>query len=1101
MVAGEFINVSERKTLPLPHVRTTLRLSTALALVIACPTILFAQDAFLNPDVPSFMETGFTNERNDPRYLTRETNAGVRLLDGFLDIWEPRTPFVDAENTVAPGFGLPGVEPSDWDGVAGSPTDGRILNQAVHDHNISYVERITRGRSDAEARDAYLDDRRGKGYSVVTGLGPLQDAWMKGTGQFTTILDMPVEARTIKFDDEGNNNGISSVDGNGNLGLAVDLVGRMGWSASTEPAKRYFKYARPWRWSTAIDVVPELEPAKSSTPGRDGGFPSGHTAEAWRDSLAIAYMVPQRFQEMITRAVSLGDSRIVAGMHSPLDVIGGRMLGTASAVYNLNRQDGDDGYAWQTQRDAAYVQAQAWLMKETDSETASDLYVAAHAGDLTTDRFVSREANAAYVADRMTYGFAPIAEADGPIHVPQGAEILLATRMPYLTADQRRAVLATTSLPGGLPVMNDEEGYGRLNLFAAADGYGAFLDDVTVDMDRSLDGFHAFDAWNNDIGGSGGLTKTGSGTLMLTGLNTYAGDTRVVDGMLVGTNGQAFGTGDVTIEETGHLMVNSLVDSSMANDLLGSGTFDKRGKGTLSYDGDGSAFTGMTSVDGGRFVVDGTLGGRVAVNEGAILAGDGTVGTTYLTSGAHLSPGTSVGTLTIAGDLTFSPGAFLDAEISADGRADRVEVDGTARVSGATVSVTTLDRTASYRHGQSYRLINADAVEGQFADLLIGSDFINSRLIYGLEDVTLRLSTNGARSFAEAALTSNQRETASALDLLDQNAGSNSLSLYNAVLFSSDAEARIALDQLSGEEHASAGAVLLSQSRSLGEGVFARLHEGRTGAWVKAMGSRTQLDGDGNAAGVNASGTGLMFGADGPAGDDGRVGFVAGVGNGSIDADRGVGSIDVDSYHLGLHGASQMGQLSLKAGLAYSRNQLETSREVALDGFADQLDATYDADLTQVYAEASYALAPRNGISLSPYAGLTHAILSTDAFTETGGAAALSSAAAKEEATFATVGLRASGDLGQAETPDLGWTVSASLQHAFGDQTADRRLSLADGGALLVSGAPIGRNTAALAVGLNMAVGEAGELDVGYRGQVSGDMSTSNLTAAFTMRF
>ena len=38
------------------------------------------------------------------------------------------------------------------------------------------------------------------------------------------------------------------------------------------------------------------------------------------------------------------------------------------------------------------------------------------------------------------------------------------------TADQRRAVLATTGLPSGLPVMDDPEGYGRLNLFAAADG-------------------------------------------------------------------------------------------------------------------------------------------------------------------------------------------------------------------------------------------------------------------------------------------------------------------------------------------------------------------------------------------------------------------------------------------------------------------------------------------------------------------------------------------------------------------------------------------------------------------------------------------------------
>ncbi len=35
-----------------------------------------------------------------------------------------------------------------------------------------------------------------------------------------------------------------------------------------------------------VVVLPTLEPAKSKKPAEDGGFPSGHTAEAWRDALA-----------------------------------------------------------------------------------------------------------------------------------------------------------------------------------------------------------------------------------------------------------------------------------------------------------------------------------------------------------------------------------------------------------------------------------------------------------------------------------------------------------------------------------------------------------------------------------------------------------------------------------------------------------------------------------------------------------------------------------------------------------------------------------------------------------------------------------------------
>lgn len=51
--------------------------------------------------------------------------------------------------------------------------------------------------------------------------------------------------------------------------------------------------------------------------------------------------------------------------------------------------------------------------------------------------------------------------------------MLLETRQPYLNAEQRRVVLKTTAIASGYPAMDDAEGFGRLNLFAAADGFGA----------------------------------------------------------------------------------------------------------------------------------------------------------------------------------------------------------------------------------------------------------------------------------------------------------------------------------------------------------------------------------------------------------------------------------------------------------------------------------------------------------------------------------------------------------------------------------------------------------------------------------------------------
>ncbi len=49
--------------------------------------------------------------------------------------------------------------------------------------------------------------------------------------------------------------------------------------------------------------------------------------------------MPERYQEMLTRASELGNNRIAAGMHSCLDVMGGRVMSTAIAASVLNNPE------------------------------------------------------------------------------------------------------------------------------------------------------------------------------------------------------------------------------------------------------------------------------------------------------------------------------------------------------------------------------------------------------------------------------------------------------------------------------------------------------------------------------------------------------------------------------------------------------------------------------------------------------------------------------------------------------------------------------------------------------------------------------------------
>ncbi|MFD1956811.1 S-layer homology domain-containing protein [Paenibacillus thailandensis] len=476
------------------------------------------------PEAPAWGHFVDSYKNNTSVNMDVYSNPAIGVLSGFLDLWKPG---------------------SSWD-------NGTKLNSEVLDYNIQYVADLAESRTEEEEIAAYYDDRRNQTYGAADGLGSLADVYREKSGTYTTITSIPDDATTVKYSDgNGANKGGNS---DSELGKMVDLIGTLrGNYASTNPAKNYYSYMRPWRWLDESVIVPTLVPARSSTPATDGGFPSGHTNASYLASLALAYAVPERFQELLTRASEMGNSRIVAGMHSPLDVMGGRVMATALAAATLADPDNAE------LKKAAYDQAHDILLKETGT---------------AEDRFSDYEKNKEEFTERLTYGFAPIASTTKPMVVPKGAEVLLETRQPYLSAEQRREVLATTGLPSGYPVLDDPEGWGRLNLFAAADGYGAFNDDVTVTMDAYKGGFHAADSWRNDISGTGKLTKEGTGTLTLLGSNTYSGGTELNAGTLEGGSATAFGSGDV-LNNGG-----TLTENVTGKWIIG-GSFTQAAEGTL----------------------------------------------------------------------------------------------------------------------------------------------------------------------------------------------------------------------------------------------------------------------------------------------------------------------------------------------------------------------------------------------------------------------------------------------------------------------------------------------------------------------------------------
>ena len=69
----------------------------------------------------------------------------------------------------------------------------------------------------------------------------------------------------------------------------------------------------------------------------DHSFPSGHTATSFAAALVLARAVPRRAWLFYVLAAAIGFSRIYVGVHYPLDVLGGALVGllVATALLRL----------------------------------------------------------------------------------------------------------------------------------------------------------------------------------------------------------------------------------------------------------------------------------------------------------------------------------------------------------------------------------------------------------------------------------------------------------------------------------------------------------------------------------------------------------------------------------------------------------------------------------------------------------------------------------------------------------------------------------------------------------------------------------------------
>ena len=605
------------------------------------------------------------------------------------------------------------------------------------------------------------------------------------------------------------------------------------------------------------------------------------------------------------------------------------------------------------------------------------------------------------------------------------------------------------------------------------------------------------------ISGTGGVQQRGSGTTTFSGANTYSGGTSVLNGTLAGS---AASLGSGAIVNDAALVVNQASDGALNNVLSGTGRITKTGAGALTLGGNSTAFAGSTQVTAGTLAVNGSLGGALTVGSGARLAGTGSVGSTVVQSGATIAPGgNSLGTLNVAGNLTLAQGSVYQLNASSDGRSDQLRASGVAALQGGSVSVLA---SGNFQPSTSYSILTANGgVSGQFAGATTDMAFLQPFLTYSPQNVTLRLQRNDVR-FQDIAQTPNQRAAAGAVAALGTGP------LYTPVVPLNAAAARSAFDSLSGEVHASLKSAAFEDSRFVRNASLGRLREAfdtpagtatdapaasGSGVWAQAFDAWGSTDSDGNASSVERSTRGIFLGADTRVGDDWRLGVLGGYSHSRLTPDDRPSWAKSDTYHVGVYGGKQWGQLGLRAGATYSAGEADTRRDIAFPGFGGQTAAKYDINTTQAFGELGWKMPTANG-SLEPFAGLAHVKLSTDGFTESGGAAALSGGNGSTHTTYSTLGLRGTSNAGMPNNQTrlrglVGW------RHAFGDVTPTSTLALAGQPGFTVAGVPIARNALVLEGGIDFAVGRNLTMGVSYVGQASSQVSDHGIKASLLWKF
>lgn len=675
-----------------------------------------------------------------------------------------------------------------------------------------------------------------------------------------------------------------------------------------------------------------------------------------------------------------------------------------------------------------------------------------------------------------------------------GVAALLIQAFPDLTPEQIVDLILVSAIDMGQPGVDAAYGHGFVSVERALRG------PVTTAAEPLTVNTNAYDvAYALDFTGDGGLTKTGSGTLTLSGASRYTGTTAVQQGTLSVTGSLA---SPVTVETGATLRgTGTISGATTVRGTLAPGN----SPGTLTFTAPVTLAAGSTT----RIEVDGYGTGDGAGNYSRVVVTTAADALTPpgLTAGGTLAP--ALRGLSAPATNSFTPvlGDRFTVVSAAGG------VGGT--FAGMTQPAEGLAAGTRFDTAYTATTVELFATPAAYADLspLGLSQTANQRAVGAALD-TLRpaAGTRGGDAANAAFLSLYDQDAAGVLRALEQAGGTLHAEALTAGLtagrlFGRAVESRLAGARDNAAAARAAGALMAVQVADAGRaaagmGSAAAPAAGTDASpltlWTRVMGGFMDRSGDGNAAGATArTGAGLV-GADLRVAPDLIVGGGLGYARTATEARNGGGEADIDRYQVLAYAGWTPGPLAVDGQLGYAFTRYDTSRPIDATGARAQGDA--DGHDLSAALSVGYRVPVQGGVTVEPRAGFRVDRIHRDGLTETG--AGLFALSVEDETLVSArshLGVRVSYAVSMDSTAllidgRLGW------EHEFADTGA--RVTAAMGGVgYTVDGSRSGRDAAVAGIGIAGALSESVALVADYGVELRSDEVDHALTAGLRIRW